>query len=262
MRARLQPVGAVTGKFRRIARDLAASMGKQIRVELEGEDVGVEGPSTRRSATRCCTSCATPWTTASSRPPSGARPESRPRAAFASGPSTRAGACTSRCPTTVAASTAERLVARAVAAGVLSRERPRPSARAAPGADVPPGPVDQGRDHHASRAAASAWTWCAPASTGRGQHRGLVRVGLRDGVPHQRPADAGDHAGGARLVGRRALRASPGPHPGGRAARARRVLGAVDEVDGARLYRLRGRLLPLLVLASTSGCGRGDAGAA
>jgi two-component system chemotaxis sensor kinase CheA len=42
MQARLQPVGAVTGKFPRIARDLAASMQKRIRVELEGEDVGVD----------------------------------------------------------------------------------------------------------------------------------------------------------------------------------------------------------------------------
>jgi two-component system chemotaxis sensor kinase CheA len=42
MQARLQPVGAVTGKFPRIARDLAASLGKRIRVELEGEDVGVD----------------------------------------------------------------------------------------------------------------------------------------------------------------------------------------------------------------------------
>jgi two-component system chemotaxis sensor kinase CheA len=42
MQARLQPIGAVTGKFRRIARDLAGSMDKRISVELEGEDVGVD----------------------------------------------------------------------------------------------------------------------------------------------------------------------------------------------------------------------------
>lgn len=42
MRARLQPVGAVSGKFRRVARDLAAALGKKLRVELEGEDVGVD----------------------------------------------------------------------------------------------------------------------------------------------------------------------------------------------------------------------------
>lgn len=40
--ARLQPVGLVTRKSPRIARDLAASMGKSVRVELEGEDVGVD----------------------------------------------------------------------------------------------------------------------------------------------------------------------------------------------------------------------------
>jgi two-component system, chemotaxis family, sensor kinase CheA len=42
MTARLQPIGTVIGKHRRIARDLATSLGKQVRVELEGEDVGVD----------------------------------------------------------------------------------------------------------------------------------------------------------------------------------------------------------------------------
>jgi two-component system chemotaxis sensor kinase CheA len=42
MTARLQPVGTVTGKFPRIARDLAAALGKQVEVRLEGEDVGVD----------------------------------------------------------------------------------------------------------------------------------------------------------------------------------------------------------------------------
>ena len=42
MTARLQPIGTIIGKHRRIARDLATSLGKQVRVELEGEDVGVD----------------------------------------------------------------------------------------------------------------------------------------------------------------------------------------------------------------------------
>ncbi len=42
MAARMQPVGTVTGKFHRIARDLAAALGKQVLVQLEGEDVGVD----------------------------------------------------------------------------------------------------------------------------------------------------------------------------------------------------------------------------
>jgi two-component system chemotaxis sensor kinase CheA len=42
MQARLQPVGLVTGKFRRIARDLATALEKQVIVELEGEEVGVD----------------------------------------------------------------------------------------------------------------------------------------------------------------------------------------------------------------------------
>jgi two-component system chemotaxis sensor kinase CheA len=42
MTARLQPIGTVMGKFHRIARDLAAALGKQVVVQLEGEDVGVD----------------------------------------------------------------------------------------------------------------------------------------------------------------------------------------------------------------------------
>lgn len=42
MTARMQPVGIVIGKFHRIARDLAAALGKQVVVQLEGEDVGVD----------------------------------------------------------------------------------------------------------------------------------------------------------------------------------------------------------------------------
>jgi two-component system chemotaxis sensor kinase CheA len=42
MQARLQPIGVVTGKFSRIARDLAGAMDKRIRVQLDGEDIGVD----------------------------------------------------------------------------------------------------------------------------------------------------------------------------------------------------------------------------
>jgi two-component system chemotaxis sensor kinase CheA len=42
MRARLQPVGIVTRKFPRIVRDLATAMDKHVNVELVGEDVGVD----------------------------------------------------------------------------------------------------------------------------------------------------------------------------------------------------------------------------
>ena len=42
MVARMQPVGTVTGKFHRIARDLASALGKQVVVRLEGEEVGVD----------------------------------------------------------------------------------------------------------------------------------------------------------------------------------------------------------------------------
>jgi two-component system, chemotaxis family, sensor kinase CheA len=42
VRARLQPIGNATNKSRRVVRDLAADLGKQVRVELEGEDVAVD----------------------------------------------------------------------------------------------------------------------------------------------------------------------------------------------------------------------------
>ena len=42
MRARLQPVGTVTGRLRRIARDVATSLGKQVVVDVEGEEVAVD----------------------------------------------------------------------------------------------------------------------------------------------------------------------------------------------------------------------------
>jgi two-component system chemotaxis sensor kinase CheA len=40
--ARLQPIGTVTGKVPRIARDLSAALGKQVAVHIEGEAVGVD----------------------------------------------------------------------------------------------------------------------------------------------------------------------------------------------------------------------------
>ena len=42
MAARMQPIGTVIGKSRRLARDLATDLGKAVRVEISGEDVGVD----------------------------------------------------------------------------------------------------------------------------------------------------------------------------------------------------------------------------
>jgi two-component system chemotaxis sensor kinase CheA len=42
MQARLQPVGTVTGRLRRVVRDLAAAMGKEVGIEIDGEDIGVD----------------------------------------------------------------------------------------------------------------------------------------------------------------------------------------------------------------------------
>jgi two-component system chemotaxis sensor kinase CheA len=42
MRARLQPIGSITGRFRRVVRDLAATMGKQISISIDGEDIAID----------------------------------------------------------------------------------------------------------------------------------------------------------------------------------------------------------------------------
>jgi two-component system chemotaxis sensor kinase CheA len=42
MRTRMQPIGGVWGKLPRVVRDLSASLGKQVRLELEGKDTGLD----------------------------------------------------------------------------------------------------------------------------------------------------------------------------------------------------------------------------
>ena len=42
MKARLQPIGVVTGRLRRLARDVGAELGKRVQVALEGEDIAVD----------------------------------------------------------------------------------------------------------------------------------------------------------------------------------------------------------------------------
>jgi two-component system chemotaxis sensor kinase CheA len=42
MKARMQPIGSVWGKFPRIVRDLAVACGKQVRIEMEGEETELD----------------------------------------------------------------------------------------------------------------------------------------------------------------------------------------------------------------------------
>ena len=73
-------------------------------------------------------------------------------------------------------------------------------------------------------------------------------------VPAADPADAGDHPGADRRVRRRPLRHPAGqPARAGRASTPRRPPTAVEDVDGAPVYRLRGELLPLVDLADVLG---------
>ena len=106
MQARLQPIGTVTGKFRRIARDLGAALGKQVRVELEGEDVGVDKAVNEALRDPLLHLVRNAVDHGIELPGRARRGRQAGRGArCASGPSTRAGGCRSRCPTTAGAST-------------------------------------------------------------------------------------------------------------------------------------------------------------
>ena len=105
MQARLQPVGTVTGKFRRIVRDLAGSMGKQIRVEIDGEDVGVD-KAVNEALRDPLLHLVRNAVDHGIEPPAERVAAGKTRGAtVASEPPTRAGGSTSSCPTTGAAST-------------------------------------------------------------------------------------------------------------------------------------------------------------
>ena len=84
--------------------------------------------------------------------------------------------------------------------------------------------------------------------THRRHRRRRVDAGPGHHVAADDPADAGDHPGADRRVRRRAVR-----HPADRRARAglprrRRTARAIEHVTGAPVYRLRGKLLPLVRL--------------
>ncbi len=52
MKTRMQPIGNIWNKFPRIVRDLALACGKQVRIEMEGEETELgKDPISRRFAT-------------------------------------------------------------------------------------------------------------------------------------------------------------------------------------------------------------------
>ncbi len=77
MATRMQPVGLVFTRFRRIVRDLARPLRKEIELVLEGEEVELDQWLIEAMGIRSRTWCATPPTTASSYPSGGSRPASR-----------------------------------------------------------------------------------------------------------------------------------------------------------------------------------------
>ena len=69
MRTQMVPVATVTDQLQRAVRDLARTLGKEVRWEVEGEQTELERNMLQQLADAArCTSCATPSTTASSTP--------------------------------------------------------------------------------------------------------------------------------------------------------------------------------------------------
>ncbi len=250
MRARLQPVGAIMGKFPRIARDLAASMGKRIRVELEGEDVGVDravNETLKHALLHLVRNTVDHGIESpAERSAAGKDPEGclRIRASHAGG------RVHIELSDDGSGADPQRLAARAVSAGVLSRAE----------ADA------------LSESSALQLMFLPGLSTkdeittvsGRGVGMDAVRAGLDQlGASVEVSSEIGRgtvfrinvpltlailpavlvSSGGERYAipqvhVREVVQLEPDAIP-----------GSVDEVDGALVYRLRGRLLPLLVMA-------------
>ena len=78
IQARMTPVWQVFDRFPRLVRDLAQQLEKAVALRVEGKEIELDRRSWTRSATRWCTCCATPWTTASNRRRSGSGAASRP----------------------------------------------------------------------------------------------------------------------------------------------------------------------------------------
>ena len=145
MKTRMQPIGTVWTKFPRVVRDLAMSCGKQVRLEMEGEDTeldrtileaikdplthlvrnavdhGIETPEQRRAAGQAAR-----------------------RGCCSSAPSTRAARSTSRSPTTAPGIDPARVRAKAVERGLVTADQAARMARPrAPRPHLPAGLLDR-----------------------------------------------------------------------------------------------------------------------
>jgi two-component system chemotaxis sensor kinase CheA len=68
LRLRMVQIGEVFNRFPRVVRDVSRELGKDIELKVSGAETELDKSMVERSAIRSCTSCAMPWTTASSRP--------------------------------------------------------------------------------------------------------------------------------------------------------------------------------------------------
>ena len=160
MHARLQTVGSVTGKFRRVVRDLAAAAAKQVSVEIDGEDVGVDkavNESLRDPLLHLVRNAVdhgieAPAARIAAGKPTAGRLRIR---AFHEG-----GRVQVEVSDDGAGIDTTRLVERAVASGMITSEE---AVRLSPArhvrADVPRRAVDEGRGRPVSPVGASGWTW-------------------------------------------------------------------------------------------------------
>ena len=80
MKTRMQPIGMVWNKLPRVVRDMAVSLGKQIRLEMDGADTELDRTIIEAIKIHWCTSFAIRATTESRRLKSGRVPASRRRA--------------------------------------------------------------------------------------------------------------------------------------------------------------------------------------
>ena len=245
MKTRMQPIDNVWSKLPRVVRDLSPHL-RQAGPRRDGG----QGDRARPHHPRGDQGPAHPPRPQRRRPrhrdARGARRAraSPPRGACCCAPSTRAARSTSRSPTTAGASTRRVIGAKAVERGLVTAEQL--------------GRMTDARDRRTSSSCPGFSTAAAVTNVSRprrrhgrrqDQHREDRRHDRRaeprrprHDVPHQDPADAGDHPGADGDLRRRPLR-----HPAGQPARAGaprgrgRAPSGIEQIHGAPVYRLRGQ---------------------
>ena len=124
MKTRMQPIGNVWSKFPRVVRDLAVACGKQVRLEMEGQETELDKTiieAIRDPLTHLVRNAVDHGIETARR--SGSSGASPPRAGLSCTPSTRAARSSSRSPTTAAASTRSASATRPIRAKLVTPEQ-------------------------------------------------------------------------------------------------------------------------------------------